>query len=266
MGIYKSDFASDLIKDDNSDEEYTLEKEIIENIQITTIELHKDSKALNKRKGTYITIDFSYDLEHFNFISKIVCNKLSEMLKGKYKNFIVVGLGNNNILVDSLGPKSISNIMVTSHLMNRKENVNKVSAIAPGAYGQTGIQVLDIIKSIVKSDTYDVAIIIDALCTNDFNRLNSCIQISNTGIQGGSALHKVNKAINEDSLGIPVISIGIATVINLKAMISSCCEECSNIFDKCDYLVCDKNIDRDINELSMIISNGVNMLVNPNLF
>ena len=134
-----------------------------------------------------------------------------------------MGLGNLNITPDSLGPKVIDKVIVTRHLFELdkdsiSEGVSNVCALSPGVMGTTGIETSDIIKAIIDKISLDYIIVIDALKAFDINRVNKTIQITNSGISPGSGVGNRRKELSKDVLGIPVIAIGIPTVVDASSI------------------------------------------------
>ena len=196
----------------------------IDEIKITNVEL--DSKnELNKKKGKYITLEFNdvTDMENKKKLIKILSKELKNIIKINKKSFgLVVGLGNDKSTPDSLGPLVINNIIVTNHLYLLNElspNFTRVAAINPGVMGETGIETSDIIESIVKKIKPDYLIVIDSLASKSIERLNKTIQITDTGIHPGSGIGNKRKEISTSTLGIPVIAIGIPTVVDASVIV-----------------------------------------------
>ena len=149
-------------------------------------------------------------------IKKQLLNYIKKFTKNK-KNILVVGLGNRNITPDSLGPKVADGIIVTRHLIYKKlikDNVPSVSAISPGVLGITGIETGEIINNVTKSTKPDIIIAIDALAARSIDRVTSTIQIGDTGIIPGSGIGNSRNAVTKDVLGVPVIAIGVPTVVD----------------------------------------------------
>lgn len=144
--------------------------------------------------------------------------KLLEKHTSLKDEILVVGLGNLYVTPDSLGPKVINEIDVTRHIINYMpqvlpENTRKVSAISPGVLGTTGIETLEIIKGIVENTKPRLLIVIDALASRSIERISSTIQLSDTGITPGAGVGNTRKDLSIDTLGIPVIALGIPTVV-----------------------------------------------------
>ena len=231
----------------------------INNIKITDINVDEDlSKKINKKIGRYITIEFK-DITDFNNMKKIkqVFSKyLKKLLIGD--NYLIVGLGNSNVTPDSLGPNSIDHVLITNHIYevsSLEKGFKRVSAIKPGVMGETGLETIEIIKGVINNLKPSQVIIIDSLASSSLERLNKTIQITNTGINPGSGVYNNRKELSYDSLGIPVIAIGVPTVLEASTIvydtINYMCMKYTytknNIDNKVDRLIVNKNYIGDIN-------------------
>ena len=202
----------------------------INGIKITNVTVDQvGSKLINKKPGKYITIEFDdvTDSTNQKNVEEIFVSELKNLLKTININddskCLVIGLGNIKSTPDALGPLTINNILVTNHLFmlgEVEEGFRAVSAIVPGVTGTTGIETSDMIKSIVKGTNPDFIIVIDALASQALSRVNKTIQMSNTGIHPGSGVGNSRKEISMDILGIPVISIGVPTVVDAVTVVS----------------------------------------------
>lgn len=194
-------------------------------VVVTSVKIMSDeaSEIMGKPKGEYITIDapkLKYNDEDFN---EKVGEKLIEVIKNitnmtNTDTVLVVGLGNEKITADALGPKVISKIDITRHLLEYvpqyiKPGTRSVCGIAPGVLGTTGIETGEIIKGIVEKIKPDLIIAIDALASRKIERIATTIQIANSGIVPGSGLGNHRNAITKETMGVPVIAIGVPTVV-----------------------------------------------------
>lgn len=222
---------TDLIVEQVTDENNVSTKVYDEDgIKITTVEVDKNmSEQINKKVGDYVTIEFDdvTDSHNQEIVKKIFSEQLLEILKKtKIKDSdkcLIIGLGNDKSTPDSLGPLTIDKVLVTNHLFmygQVEEGFRSVSAIIPGVTGTTGIETSDLIKSVVDGIKPDFLIMIDALASQALDRVNKTIQISNTGIHPGSGVGNSRKEISKDTTGIPVIAIGIPTVVDAVTVVS----------------------------------------------
>ena len=205
------------------------EKIKIERVKITN---ENGEKAIGKPIGTYITIDIKNlklaQEEEINKSGEVLANELREIISkhtDKTGEILVVGLGNIYVTPDALGPKVINEIEVTRHFINYtpqyvKEGTRMVSAIAPGVLGTTGIETAEILKGVVENINPKLIIVIDALASRSIERISSTIQISDTGIVPGAGVGNTRAEISERTLGIPVVAIGIPTVVELATLVS----------------------------------------------
>ena len=212
-----------------SEKEDINEKIKIERVKITN---ENGEKAIGKPMGTYITIDIKNlkiaQEEEINNSGEVLANELREIISkhtDKDGEILVVGLGNIYVTPDALGPKVINEIEVTRHFINYtpqyvKEGTRMVSAIAPGVLGTTGIETAEILKGVVENINPKLIIVIDALASRSIERISSTIQISDTGIVPGAGVGNTRAEISERTLGVPVVAIGIPTVVELATLVS----------------------------------------------
>ena len=210
-----------------------INEEIINNIKISRVVMDKNN-LLNKKEGNYITIELTdiTNYEDRENVEKVLVKEIKDILnknniKDNYE-CLVIGLGNKKSTPDALGPMVIDNILVTRHLFELnadvKKGIRKVSAIIPGVMGNTGIETIDIIKGIVDNVKPKFIIVIDSLCASSIERLNKTIQLTDTGIHPGSGIGNMRKEISKDTLGIPVIAIGVPTVVESVTIVNDTLE------------------------------------------
>ncbi len=188
-----------------------------------------DNNPIGKKAGTYLTIEFDdvTDDDAKKNVSNIFSRELSKMLGLVGFNHavktLVVGLGNERSTPDALGPLVSNKIIVTKHFFDMKVNVDEkfsnVSAIYPGVTGTTGIETSDLITGIVKETKPDLVIVVDALASSSISRVNRSVQVSNTGIYPGSGIGNRRKEISKDTLGVPVVAIGVPTVVDAAVIV-----------------------------------------------
>ncbi len=203
-------------------------------IKISSVEITEEgAKSIGKKKGNYLTLEVQgirqQDTELQEKVQKVFAKEFSQFMKNlsikEDASCLVVGLGNWNVTPDALGPIAVENLLVTRHLFslqpeNVQEGFRSVSAIAPGVMGLTGIETSDIIHGVIEKSKPDFVIAIDALASRSIERVNSTIQISDTGIHPGSGVGNKRKELSQETLGIPVIAIGIPTVVDAVSITS----------------------------------------------
>ncbi|HDR7451154.1 GPR endopeptidase [Bacillus cereus] len=191
------------------------------------------SEAMGKKPGNYLTLEVQgirqQDTELQQKVERIFTKEFSNFLEEvgvtKEASCLIVGLGNWNVTPDALGPIVVENVLVTRHLFQLQpesveEGFRPVSAIRPGVMGITGIETSDVIYGIIEKTNPDFVIAIDALAARSIERVNSTIQISDTGIHPGSGVGNKRKELSKDTLGIPVIAIGVPTVVDAVSITS----------------------------------------------
>lgn len=232
IDISKFSLRTDLAVDiKNITESKNYNKKIISNnVFVEDINVDNNlSLELNKDIGLYKTITFKdiTDSSNFNEVLEVISKEFREILKNnnikEEDKVLIIGLGNRKSTPDSLGPKVIDNILVTRHLFNYGEvekGYRNVSIFSPGVTGSTGIETGDSIRAIVKEIKPDFIIVIDALATNSIDRLNKTIQITNSGIIPGSGVDNSRVKISKENMNVPVIAIGVPTIIDSAVIVS----------------------------------------------
>jgi spore protease len=189
------------------------------------VENESGAMSLGKPIGTYITLESEHLRQHDDGFHEPMLEVLAKEIRqfiGNRKKIMVAGLGNREVTPDALGPFVIDNLYVTRHLL--KEGIIResaeLSAIAPGVMAQTGMESLTILKALVTEIKPEILIVIDALAARESDRLNKTIQIADTGITPGSGVGNHRNAINEENIGIPVLAIGVPTVIAVPTIVN----------------------------------------------
>lgn len=259
------------------------EKDEEREIYITTvvIETENGARAMGKPVGTYITLEAPNmsveDEDYHREISEKLAEYVKRLLGEEEKSVLVVGLGNREVTPDALGPNVVSNVKITRHLVKEygksfQENLPyMISAIVPGVMAQTGMETLEIIRGVVCETRPDAVVVIDALAARSTRRLNRTIQITDTGINPGSGVGNHRNGINEEELGIPVIAIGVPTVVDAATIVNDTVEHLVEQQDSQQAMrerisphlntmfVTPKDIDETIKKVSYTISEGLNM-------
>ncbi len=212
----------------------TEKEEINENIKVERVKITNEEgeKAIGKPIGNYITIDINkLKIAQDEDIQKAAETLTTELVKiidnhvDKQGEILVVGLGNLYVTPDALGPKVINEIDVTRHIIKYlpqyvEEGTRMVSAISPGVLGTTGIETVEILKGIVDNIHPKLVIVIDALASRSIERISSTVQLSDTGIVPGAGVGNTRSEISVKTLGIPVIAIGIPTVVETAVLVN----------------------------------------------
>lgn len=277
------------------------EEEEKKNIKITRVKITNEegANAIGKPEGNYITIDTknlkNASEEEIQEFAQCLANELTRLyeihLNGK-EDILVVGLGNMGVTPDALGPSVVKDIDITRHLLKYapqylEPGTRPVSAIAPGVLGTTGIETQEILKGIVENVKPKLIIVIDSLASKSIERISSTIQIADTGIVPGAGVGNARKELSEDTLGIPIIALGIPTVVEAATIAADSIdlfieklqqEAKSNVYlnelkkqDKYEmirevlipndynFIVTPKEIDGLIENMSSVVARGINI-------
>ncbi|MCL2565984.1 MAG: GPR endopeptidase [Defluviitaleaceae bacterium] len=264
-------------------------------------------ELIGKPIGNYITIE-SPDLREGDIDAHENAIKVMVEILGKIHNLdkdstaLIIGLGNQHVSPDALGPKVVSKLLITRHIKETLpdalcDNTRSVAALSPGVMGITGIETLETVKGLVERVKPDLLIAVDALASRSVGRINATIQIADTGISPGAGLGNKRKSLNEESLGVKVISIGVPTVVDAATLASDTIER---IIDEMvaasdigtpfytmlqalsaeekyamikdilqpyseNMFVTPKNVDAVIDRLSNVIANSLNISLHPGL-
>lgn len=277
-------------------------------VRITRVEVMNEHGAsmMSKPIGSYVTIEADdmmeagCDVKRMAEVSRALARELVSMLPVKTRediekmSVLVVGLGNRDVTPDSLGPCVVLNLEVSRHIFLLKEKLKRscgISAVMPGVMAQSGMESAEMVKGIVDQIKPDAVIAIDALAARSTKRLNTTIQLADTGIHPGSGVGNHRRGLNRETLGVPVIAIGIPTVIDAATIVSDTMDamikilsssesgkSVSNVLkefsDREKYqlikellepqigtmFVTPKDIDEDIETMAEIVANGINMV------
>lgn len=224
--------------DKRNDEGLVLKERQNRGIRISDVSITTDSaaKSIGRPKGRYITVLsgplWSLTEKEEHAVISVVTSELKKTLRRVMKKsfsqnntILVCGLGNEEITADAIGPKTISYLTVTRHIKSFNNEIYRslgscsVCALRPGVVAQTGIETAELVRGASQHVSPDAVLVIDALAARSCDRLASTIQLSDTGLEPGSGIGNNRKAINEETLGVPVIALGVPTVIDSSSLI-----------------------------------------------
>ncbi len=311
--------AQEVIRERAADDIPGVKVETVEedDVKITRVNIRnkKAAEKLGKPPGNYVTIEAaglrSSDSALQEHLSSVLSKELGAIAgkvvssadAGEKFSILVVGLGNWNVTPDSLGPRVVEDILVTRHIL-KSERINKerlnsegyrdVSAFSPGVMGVTGIETADIIKSVVKCVKPALIIAVDALAAFRLERLHTTVQIADTGVSPGSGVHNKRMEISKATMGVPVIAIGVPTVVEastiagyaMNALVEALKSETgtsglgealqnfnpwekeqliNEVFEPCpgQLMVTPKEIDSFIDDISISVAGGLNSFLHP---
>ncbi|CAM3439457.1 GPR endopeptidase [Marinicrinis lubricantis] len=299
--------AKEMVSENVSDRLPGVDMNVEEDGEITVTHIHvmneEGSRTLGKLQGRYITIEVPGLRYHDSDLQDQVAAKMAAVFEKFLRDLgipkdakaLIVGLGNWNVTPDALGPMVVENVLVTRHYFELTPDqvspgYRQVSAVAPGVLGITGIETSEIVHGIVQRSKPDFIICIDALASKALERVNTTIQIADTGIHPGSGIGNKRKGITQQELGIPVIAIGVPTVVYASTIVNNTIEMLAANFGKQtqntaailgmlpnmseqerlsmvkevlnplghDLLVTPKEIDQFIEDTANVIANGLN--------
>lgn len=262
-----------------SHQECTLGKLHIDRVKVTS---QKGADLIGKPIGEYVTVtlpEFSGPIEADEEEIAAIGEEIAQKLP-KEGLVLVVGLGNNDITPDAIGPRTVRQVLATRHIKGELaksvglDHLRPTAAIAPGVLGQTGIETSEIISSVAGDIEPAAVIVIDALAARSTSRLGNTIQISNSGISPGSGVMNARKELSRESLGFPVISIGIPTVVDAATLASDLLEADEETLDKLrqlfsprgnELMVTPRDIDQLIGRACHTLSLAVNKALQPDM-
>ena len=278
------------------------EEETIDDVKVTRVKVETEEGAgyIGKPVGNYITLDApkikQNEPDTNERIFKVLARELRSLIGTDInQSVLIVGLGNQNVTPDALGPKVVQDIEVTRHILEYAPDilnrpVRSVSAISPGVLGTTGMETGEVIRGVVDKIKPDFVIAIDALASRKLERISTTIQIADTGINPGSGIGNKRMALSKETLGVPVIAIGVPTVVDAATMANDTIElmienmdkntsQSTNDYDRIkpmeqdekynlikevlnpfvgDLVVTPKEIDEIITSVSDVVSQGIN--------
>ncbi len=275
-----------------------IERKVDKNCGISQVKIVVETKEaeqiIGKPMGKYITLESETFLEeddsYYEDMSEALHFVLRDFIKEEDR-VLIVGLGNDKVTPDALGPFVVENIFITRHLKQYdliKEDTIEMSGLVPGVMAQTGMEAVEIVRGVVKEAKPTKVVVIDALCARNSSRLNKTIQISNTGISPGSGVGNHRKAMNEETIGVPVIAIGVPTVISVPSIVRDSMEAIFKVVKESggtsfteifteeekyqlarevvdpglvDMFVTPKNIDEAVRRISFTISEAINRYI-----
>ena len=240
------------------------------------VETKNGAKMLGKPMGVYITLEAPAMTEpeddYHQEISEILADQLRSILPepDREKSILVVGLGNREVTADSLGPNVVDNLFINRHIVREygkvaynRSKMHQVSSLIPGVMAKTGMESAEIIKGVISETKPDLVIVIDALAARSTKRLNRTIQITNTGIHPGSGVGNHRNAITEESLQVPVLALGVPTVVDAATIVGDAMGERPVALKELNNMyVTTKDVDQQIQQISHILCDGINKALN----
>ena len=258
-------------------------------IQITEVVIDEEagSRMMGKPLGRYITLECGEvrtgNPETRRAVSSLLAEELTRMLPGGDQPVMVVGLGNRQVTPDALGPMTIDRTLVTRHIFQElpdsvDDRMQPVCAIAPGVLGVTGIETLEMVSGLAERVKPRAIIAIDSLAAREVARVGTAIQLTDTGIQPGSGVGNHRRALNRDAVGVPVIALGVPTVIYASTIVRDALgklggeqEDLDKLTEDMlrnatgDMIVTPREVDDLVEDVAGIVALGINQALHPGL-
>ncbi len=241
--------------------------ETLRGFPLTRVEIvdNEGAAALQKPQGTYLTLDVSrcQGPEGLQEAAGAVAELLEPLLPEEGPT-LVAGLGNPAMTPDALGPRCMDHLLITRHLKNVLPQLRETAALSGGVLGTTGLEAAEWVQGVAEHMKPAALIVVDALAARSLDRLCQSIQISDTGLVPGSGVGNHRMALNRETLGVPVVSVGVPTVVSLETIIHDLTGDCGYLPRKGFFLTPDA-IDEKIKKLSKMIAYGINLALQPGL-
>ena len=252
--------------------------EVSEGFPLHTVEIldNEGETALGKPRGTYLTLDISTywrkNGDNFSRAVSAIASQLAPMLP-ENGPVLVAGLGNAAMTPDALGPQAVNHLLVTRHLGEILPMLRPVAALAAGVLGTTGIEAAEWVRGVSRRVKPAAVILIDALAARDLSRLCTTIQFSDTGLVPGSGIGRHRMALDQKTLGVPVISVGVPTVVDVDTIARDILAEAGKDPGEPGCLrgqgrhmfVTPDSIDQKIQDLGKVLGYGISMALQPEL-
>ena len=249
---------------------------------VSTVEVldARGEAALGKPRGTYITVELDALIRREENAFSDACVVLSDVLRSLIKlektgNCLVVGLGNRDITPDAVGPVTLDFVMVTRHLKERLPEdfaaFRPVAAVCSGVLGTTGIESSDLVRAIAQKLHPDAVIAVDALASRSPDRLCRTVQIADTGIVPGSGVGNARQALNRETLGVPVIAVGVPTVVDAATLAVDLASRSGAQLDPAGFgrtggmIVTPREIDKNVRDVAKLIGYSLNLALHDGL-
>lgn len=245
-------------------------------ITATVVEIldRRGVRALEKPEGTYVTLELGLQILRepvgFHRAAARLGKEVASMVP-KTGPVLVVGLGNGAVTPDAVGPRTLENLVVTRHLGKHFPQLRSVSAIAPGVLGVTGLESVEVVRGVVERSKPCCVVAVDALAARRMERICTTVQLSDTGITPGSGVGNRRAAFDRETLGVPVVAVGVPTVVTVPTLLEDVFAEKQrndmNNETKCDpsMVVTPRDIDAHISRISRFLGYGISLGLHRNM-
>ena len=259
---------------------------------VVRIRDEKTQEQLGRPMGTYVTLscpqEATLDLSARDVLTRALGEELSQMLPKKARCVLVVGLGNRSVTPDALGPRTVERVLVTRHMegvLPEDVAMRCVCAAAPGVLGVTGVETAEVVRGMAAHVKPDAVIAVDALAARSSQRIGSTIQIADTGISPGSGVGNHRQALNRETLGVPVVAVGVPTVVYASTIAGDALsafaradgapEEDEERLAQCvrqvvsrelgEMIVTPREVDALVSRMAGVLAGGINLALHPGL-
>lgn len=250
-------------------------EEQVEGMTVTRVEIldQEGARALGKPEGTYLTLDVSplwrREEDAFPRAVRAVAALLGPLLPEEGP-VLAAGLGNQAMTPDALGPRSLDHLLVTRHLGEALPQLRPVAGLGAGVLGTTGMEVAEWVRGAAEQVGPTAVIVVDALAARDLERLCATVQIADTGLVPGSGVGNHRMALNRETLGVPVISVGVPTVVDAETIARDLLGEAGAVPKALNgrgrrFFVTPESIDQKIRDLSKVLGYGINLALQESL-
>ena len=260
-----------------------------QDVKVTRIRIVTDegSQALRKPQGNYITIEVQGAVNGSDHCKETAARALASELRGLFpegkteeRKTLVIGLGNDDVTPDSLGPRTVELVRITRHMFllfadQVEKGLSCVSSLRPGVMASTGMETAELIRKTVEIAEPDVILAVDALAAREASRISTTIQISDTGISPGTGTGNMRKQLTEETIGKKVIAIGVPTVIDSDTLIMDSLGNFLQDRERAEaylmerglsVIVTSSDIDQVVKDFSEIIANAINIALHPGIY
>lgn len=273
----RTDLAVEQLEQKTSipDRDVTHQEEIVEGVRITRVMVKSErgAKQLQKPKGNYVTLELD-SLQGFslNFEGETsVLSRELQRLLPREGLILAVGLGNADITPDAVGPLVSHSLLATRHLAGETaksiglDHLRPVAVVSPGVLGQTGMETAEVVESLCRQIQPVAVLAVDALASRSIDRLGRTVQISDTGISPGSGVQNQRKELSSHTLGVPVIAVGIPTVVDMATIAYDLAGHVSQNNREKSMMVTPREIDQLVKQSAKLVAAGINAALQPTL-
>lgn len=239
-------------------------------IHTTVVEVlnREGARSLGKPVGTYVTLELEQGLlrepDGFSRAAIRLGREVARLVPAR-GGVLVAGLGNAAVTPDALGPKTLEHLVVTRHLQDYMPQMRSVSAVSPGVLGTTGLESVEIIRGVVERSAPGCVVVVDALASRSLNRVCTTVQLTDTGITPGSGVGNRRAAFNRQTLGVPVVAVGVPTVVDARTLLLDILEKNGEKMEKitgeCDknMVVMPKDVDARVGRMARLLGYGISL-------